>query len=72
MEVIGGTPLFRLAGTPAADRLFHHLGHAGILVRRFQGHPMWLRFGLPENDDAWDRLRAALGGQNTVRVSVRS
>jgi cobalamin biosynthetic protein CobC len=72
MEVIGGTPLFRLAGTPAADRLFHHLGHAGILVRRFQGRPMWLRFGLPENDDAWDRLRAALGGQNTVRVSVTS
>jgi cobalamin biosynthetic protein CobC len=61
MEIIGGTSLFRLARTPAADRLFHHLGRTGILVRRFQERPDWLRFGLPGSDIEWDRLRTALG-----------
>lgn len=60
MEIIGGTSLFRLVRTPAADRLFHHLGRAGILVRRFPEHPDWLRFGVPGNDVAWDRLRQAV------------
>ncbi len=60
MDIVGGTSLFRLVHTPAADRLFHHLGRAGILVRRFPEHPDWLRFGLPGNDVAWDRLRRAL------------
>jgi cobalamin biosynthesis protein CobC len=59
MEIAGGTSLFRLARTPGADRLFHHLGRAGILVRRFEGHPDWLRFGLPGGDMAWDRLTTA-------------
>jgi cobalamin biosynthetic protein CobC len=59
MEIAGGTSLFRLARTPSADRLFHHLGRAGILVRRFEGHPDWLRFGLPGGDMAWDRLATA-------------
>ena len=31
LEIIGGTSLFRLVQTPAADALFHHLGRAGIL-----------------------------------------
>jgi cobalamin biosynthetic protein CobC len=61
METVGGTPLFRLASTPAADCLFLHLGRAGILVRRFPEHPSWLRFGLPGNGTAWDRLLAAIG-----------
>jgi cobalamin biosynthetic protein CobC len=61
MEIAGGTSLFRLARTPAADRLFHHLGRTGILVRCFPEHPDWLRFGLPGSDIAWDRLRTALG-----------
>jgi cobalamin biosynthetic protein CobC len=61
MEIVGGTSLFRLARTPAADRLFHHLGRTGILVRRFQERPDWLRFGLPGSDSAWDRLRTTLG-----------
>jgi cobalamin biosynthetic protein CobC len=61
MEIVGGTSLFRLTRTPAADRLFHHLGRAGILVRRFEAHADWLRFGLPGSDMAWDRLRTALG-----------
>jgi cobalamin biosynthesis protein CobC len=59
-EIAGGTSLFRLTHTPAAERLFHHLGRAGVLVRRFPDHPTWLRFGLPGNDLAWNRLQAAL------------
>jgi cobalamin biosynthesis protein CobC len=62
VEIVGGTSLFRLVRTPAASGLFHHLGRAGILVRRFVEQPAWLRFGLPGNEDAWLRLRAALAG----------
>lgn len=59
LEVVGGTSLFRLVRTPAASELFHHLGRAGILVRRFAEQPAWLRFGLPGSEDAWLRLRSA-------------
>jgi cobalamin biosynthesis protein CobC len=61
LERVGGTLLFRLARTPLASGLFHHLGGAGILVRRFTEQPDWLRFGLPGGEDAWTRLRTALG-----------
>ena len=60
LDLVGKTSLFRLVRTPAASDLFHHLGRAGILVRRFAEQPTWLRFGLPTGDDAWGRLRAAL------------
>jgi cobalamin biosynthetic protein CobC len=60
LHVIGGTSLFRLAQTPAAAELYQHLGHAGILVRRFTEQPDWLRFGLPGEEEAWARLRSAL------------
>jgi cobalamin biosynthetic protein CobC len=60
LTVIGGTPLFRLAQTPAAPQLFDHLGRAGILVRRFAEHPAWLRVGLPGSEAEWQRLAAAL------------
>jgi cobalamin biosynthesis protein CobC len=64
MEIAGGTSLFRLVRTPVPDRLFGNLGRAGVLARRFPGHPTWLRFGLPGSDVAWDRLRAALANQS--------
>jgi cobalamin biosynthetic protein CobC len=67
-EIIGGTPLFRLARTAAADRLFHHLGRTGILVRQFPERAEWLRFGLPGSDIAWDRLRTALGRYSCFRT----
>ncbi len=60
IEVVGGTSLFRLVRTSAAERLFEHLGRAGILVRRFPEHAMWLRIGLPGNEASWDRLSTAL------------
>ena len=61
LEVVGGTSLFRLVRTPAADRLFHHLGGAGLLARVFPEHPSWLRFGLPADEAAWRRLEISLG-----------
>jgi cobalamin biosynthesis protein CobC len=60
LDVIGGTALFRLVETPAAGELFQHLGRAGIVVRRFDERPRWLRFGLPKDAGEWERLRAAL------------
>ena len=47
LAVVGGTPLFRLASHPSADRIADTLGRHGILVRAFDYEPTWLRFGLP-------------------------
>jgi cobalamin biosynthesis protein CobC len=60
LEIAGGTGLFRLARTPAANELFHHLGRAGILTRAFGERPHWLRFGLPPDEGAWLRLQKAM------------
>jgi cobalamin biosynthesis protein CobC len=60
LEIIGGTALFQLARVPVASDLFHHLGRAGILVRSFPEHPLWLRFGLPGTEAAWARLQIAM------------
>lgn len=60
LEIVGGTTLFRLVRNPAADELFHHLGRAGILVRRFAERADWLRFGLPSGTHAWRRLQVAM------------
>jgi cobalamin biosynthesis protein CobC len=60
LDFVGGTSLFRLVRTSAADCLFHHLGRAGILARRFPEQAAWLRIGLPGSESAWDRLHAAL------------
>lgn len=61
-EVVGGTPLFRLARHAEAGRWFERLGRAGILARPFARRPEWLRFGLPADAAAWSRLAAALSG----------
>jgi cobalamin biosynthetic protein CobC len=58
--VLGGTRLFRLAAREDAAALADRLGRAGILVRRFQDRPTWLRFGIPPDDAAWRRLGTAL------------
>lgn len=57
----GGCPLFRLVVTAEAPALFERLGQAGILTRRFDDAPTWLRFGLPADDAAFARLDEALG-----------
>jgi cobalamin biosynthetic protein CobC len=60
LAAVGGTALFRLVRSPSANGQFHHLGRAGILVRRFAEQPDWLRFGLPGDENAWTRLHRAL------------
>jgi cobalamin biosynthesis protein CobC len=60
LHIVGGTTLFRLIESPAANRLFRHLGQAGILTRRFADREDWLRCGLPASEQAWGRLQTAL------------
>lgn len=60
LEVIGGTNLFRLAAAKNAFEYYERLARQGILVRIFDDHPDWLRFGLPGAAAAWDRLEKAL------------
>jgi cobalamin biosynthetic protein CobC len=56
----GSCPLFRLAETPAGHGLFAALARRHILTRPFAEHPALLRFGLPVDTEALDRLDAAL------------
>ncbi|MDB5394711.1 MAG: aminotransferase class [Rhodospirillales bacterium] len=58
--VAGGTPLFRFAECAAAGIWFDRLGRAGILTRPFPARPSALRFGIPCNQSAWERLETAL------------
>jgi cobalamin biosynthetic protein CobC len=60
LAILGGTSLFRLVGAPRAWSLYEHLGRHGILVRPFAEQPRWLRFGLPPDAGARQRLVAAL------------
>ena len=60
LEVVGGTSLYRLTRSSEAEKLFTHLGRAGILVRRFAEEPACLRWGLPRGEDDWRRLADAL------------
>ncbi|PWC82116.1 L-threonine-O-3-phosphate decarboxylase [Azospirillum sp. TSH100] len=61
LRVTGGTELFRLVEDVQAQALYHVLGAAGILVRRFEHRQDWLRFGLPGAGPEWLRLGDALG-----------
>ena len=60
LQVVGGTLLFRLAQHAGATAIFDRLGQAGILVRRFEAEPSWLRFGIPGG--GWERIEATLSG----------
>jgi cobalamin biosynthetic protein CobC len=60
LAVLGGTPLFRLVENPQAAALFEHLCAQGVLVRRFADNDKWLRFGIPGQDEDFDRLRQTL------------
>ena len=59
LATVGGTDLFRLVAHERATALYRGLGAAGILVRRFDNRPDWLRLGLPADDRARLRLRDA-------------
>jgi cobalamin biosynthetic protein CobC len=61
-RVLGGTRLFRLAVSADARAGFERLMAAGILARPFADAPDRLRFGIPGDESAWQRLAAALAG----------
>jgi cobalamin biosynthetic protein CobC len=61
-RIIGGTSLFRLAARAGARAAFGRLLAAGILTRPFADAPDRLRFGIPGDENAWERLAKALGG----------
>ena len=59
LGVVGGTSLFRLAECDRARQLFEGLARRGVLVRHFESHPRWLRFGLAD-ESGIKRLDEAL------------
>jgi cobalamin biosynthetic protein CobC len=60
LTIIGGTALYRLAESAHAEALHAALARRGILLRRFTRRPRWLRFGLPPDEAAWQRLERGL------------
>ena len=61
-RILGGTRLFRLASHDDARGAFERLLAAGILARPFAGERKRLRFGIPGDESAWERLATALQG----------
>lgn len=57
---MGACPLFRLVEVEDAAPCFDRLARAHILTRPFDYAPHWLRFGLPADEAAFDRLDRAL------------
>lgn len=60
LTTIGGTLLFSLVADERAAALHEHLCQHRILVRPFDYHPAWLRFGLTPDTEADERLSIAL------------
>ena len=59
LEPTGGTHLFQWVKTPRAKASHIALARRAILTRFFNA-PLSLRFGLPENEQQWNRLESAL------------
>lgn len=60
LDIVGGTALFRLVAHRRAADLFEWLAQAAVLVRGFPDQPTRLRFGVPGDDAAFERLEHAL------------
>ena len=60
LELVGGTPLYRLVRCADADTLFRQFAARGILIRPFNDDPRLVRIGLPVDEEQWSRLREAL------------
>jgi cobalamin biosynthesis protein CobC len=61
-RIIGGTHLYRLAAHADARATFEQLLREGILTRPFAKAADRLRFGIPGDENAWERLTTALRG----------
>lgn len=68
--VSGGANLYRHLRLNEAQTLFQSLGGSGIYVRAFADRPDELRFGLPADENGWQRLEAAL--KNWAGMTRRS
>lgn len=62
LDIVGGTSLFRLARHPEAERLHAVLAGQHIWCRSFRWSDDLLRFGLPADAAALERLAGALAG----------
>jgi cobalamin biosynthetic protein CobC len=60
LQMAGGTDLFVLARHFQAQHIWRELAARHILVRKFDYQHDWLRFGVPADDAARERLAAAL------------
>ncbi|WP_020178692.1 threonine-phosphate decarboxylase CobD [Methylopila sp. M107] len=59
-EQVRGCDLFRTVRHPAAGTLHRQLARAGVWCRAFDDRPDQLRFGLPPDDEGFERLKAEL------------
>lgn len=59
MGVVGATALFATVAPPRAREFHEILASVGILTRYFKDHEL-IRFGLPDSEESWERLAAAL------------
>ena len=60
---VKSTALFAALTTPHSNELHEYLASQGILTRRFEQQPL-IRFGLPSNEEAWQRLASTLSTWN--------
>ena len=58
---VGGTSLFRLYSCSNSDAVFGKLAEARILTRIFPYSDHWIRLGLPDTEDQWQRLSDVFG-----------
>ena len=56
----GGTALFQWVSHSNAKNIFEIFAKHGVLVRCFDGVIPSLRFGLPANEEQWQRLNSVL------------
>lgn len=62
----GNTDLFVWIKTPKAHTIYQSLAQQGILTRLYK-EPASLRFGLPKNEQQWERLEQGFSGsQNSL------
>ena len=67
LSLVGGTDLFVLTAHHSAAAIHAGLAARGIWTRAFDDQPEWLRFGLPADDAAFDRLATALAAVMAAR-----
>ena len=66
----GGTALFQWLSHAHANELFEAFAHQGILVRYFEEGMPTLRFGLPANEEQWQRLNNALNLLSSLKETL--